>query len=139
MSEGSLPHKFHWPSQNGHSGCSDMLYSWAPLNNMVRVDVYHDRGNLLGMHLYYNNGAQRTVGECRVGFQTYRSWSKPSALYWRFSVRASHVRVVFDDDPTEGKSRNKWNRADLVGEMHLLMSGHRQYFEILPAGSWRGV
>lgn len=140
ISKGSLPHIFHRLGQNGLNGCMGMLWSWAPLKNMARVDVYHDeRGNLLGMHIYYENGAQRTVGECCVGFQPYRSWTKPSALYWSQPGTSSWVQVVFDDDPTGGDSENGWNRADLVGEVHICMSGYRQYFEVLPAGSWRGV
>lgn len=106
---------------------------------MTRVDVYNTpNGFLLGMHIYYENGAQRTVGECYVGLQPYRSWSKPSVMYWSKIDIGARVHVVFDDDPTRGDSEKEWKRADLVGEIHICMSGHSQYFEVLPAGSWCG-
>lgn len=135
--EGTLPHAFSWLSRNGLDHCMRMLWSWAPLKNIARVDVYGGENNALrGMHIYYENGAQRTVGECRVGLEPYRSWTKPTAMYWSQPGESPWVQVVFDDDPTEKDSEKEWNRADLVGEVHLWLRQDRQCFKVMPAGSW---
>ena len=44
-------------------------YTAAPLDNIVRIDVFHERGSDLcrGLLLEYANGGQRLVGDCRIG------------------------------------------------------------------------
>lgn len=102
-----------WTSE--FENASNMMWSWAPLENMTRVDVYYFRcGNLQGMHIYYKNGVQRTIGECRVGLRPCRTWMKPSVLYWRQRDTWSDTctGLEFDGDPIERDSEDEEGSED---------------------------
>ncbi|KAM0424841.1 hypothetical protein ACHAPT_009897 [Fusarium lateritium] len=141
-SQGTLHHLFgqlDWKSER-----QAMLWSWAPLKGIIRVDVYqgwsshrdaHDA--LHGMHIWYENGAQRTVGECRMsGSGPLKTWMKPSTLYWSQPDDTPYVRVQFDEDPKESDPKGEWKRDDLIGDVHFWMDEEQQYFEVVSPEGW---
>ena len=52
----------------------------APAKNITRADVYYDRRNgyCKGLLLKYANGAQRAVGQCRIGIDPFKAYEEPS-------------------------------------------------------------
>ncbi|KAF5580731.1 hypothetical protein FPANT_9223 [Fusarium pseudoanthophilum] len=57
----------------------------APAKNVTRADVYYDRrnGHCKGLLLQYANGAQRAIGQCRVGIDPFKAYEEPSWFCFR--------------------------------------------------------
>ncbi|KAJ3525967.1 hypothetical protein NM208_g11412 [Fusarium decemcellulare] len=101
------------------TGRDYMFWSWAPLDNVKSAEVFHDdEGHFKGLLMAYNNGGQRAVGECRLGVDASKTWTKPSRLHvakWNADghfgaghpVRGKfHLKIEFGDEPSaiEGRS-----------------------------------
>ncbi|KAI1057780.1 hypothetical protein LB506_001093, partial [Fusarium annulatum] len=67
-------------------GCINTV---APAKNVTHADVYYDRssGYSKGLLLAYANGAQRAVGQCRVGIDPFKAYEEPS---WFCSRKVYH-------------------------------------------------
>lgn len=63
-------------------GCINTV---APAKNVTHADVYYDRssGYSKGLLLAYANGAQRAVGQCRVGIDPFKAYEEPSWFCFR--------------------------------------------------------
>ncbi|TQV96615.1 hypothetical protein V2A60_002998 [Cordyceps javanica] len=61
------------------------LTSYAPLDNVVRLDVVEEptNGALRGLMLHYANGAQRVVGQYRIGQHQLKTYMEPKCLCLR--------------------------------------------------------
>ncbi|KAM5379230.1 hypothetical protein BFJ63_vAg8704 [Fusarium oxysporum f. sp. narcissi] len=57
----------------------------VPAKNITRADVYYNRKNgyCEGLLLEYANGAQRAVGQCRIGIDPFKAYGKPSWICYR--------------------------------------------------------
>ncbi|KAF4497327.1 hypothetical protein FAGAP_6489 [Fusarium agapanthi] len=68
------------------------LYFEASAKDVVHADVYYEEasGYCRGLLLEYANGAQRALGQCRVGIDPFKSCDKPNWLCYSHS---------FDDKP----------------------------------------
>ncbi|KAF5609154.1 uncharacterized protein FSUBG_4164 [Fusarium subglutinans] len=68
------------------------LHFEASAKDVVHVDVYYEEasGYCRGLLLEYANGAQRALGQCRVGIDPFKSCDKPKWLCYSHS---------FDDKP----------------------------------------
>ncbi|PNP59335.1 hypothetical protein THARTR1_00825 [Trichoderma harzianum] len=77
-----------------HGGCM----SWAPLSNVARLRLFTDKasGICQGLLLEYEDGGQRSLGECRVGIDVEQAYVRPTCLcigrqsgysLWRMEVR----------------------------------------------------
>ncbi|RSL55783.1 hypothetical protein CEP54_009204 [Fusarium duplospermum] len=60
----------------------ETLPSVASLEGLVRVSVYQagNRGFCAGLLMEYRNGAQRTLGSCRLGVDPVNTWSEPTHI-----------------------------------------------------------
>ncbi|RBQ69023.1 hypothetical protein FVER53590_00356 [Fusarium verticillioides] len=63
----------------------DCINTVAPANNVTRADGYYDRKNgyCKGLLLDYANGAQRAIGQCRVGIDPSKAYEEPSWFCYR--------------------------------------------------------
>ena len=58
-----------------------LAYTSAPLQNVQRLRVFRCRKrSWRGMILYYKNGAQRSVGQCRVGIDNSTPYDGPQGI-----------------------------------------------------------
>ncbi|KAH7208007.1 hypothetical protein BKA60DRAFT_611097 [Fusarium oxysporum] len=57
----------------------------VPAKNITHADVYYNRRNgyCKGLLLEYANGAQRAVGQCRIGIDPFKAYGKPSWICYR--------------------------------------------------------
>ncbi|EXA51634.1 hypothetical protein FOQG_03490 [Fusarium oxysporum f. sp. raphani 54005] len=57
----------------------------VPAKNITHADVYYNRRNgyYKGLLLEYANGAQRAVGQCRIGIDPFKAYGKPSWICYR--------------------------------------------------------
>jgi hypothetical protein len=58
------------------------LTSFAPLDDVVRIDIINhpETQSCRGMLLYYENGAQRCVGEYRIGYHVTETYTETDYL-----------------------------------------------------------
>lgn len=58
------------------------LTSYASLDGVVRLDVVEEPtiGALRGLVLYYSNGAQRALGQYKIGHHTIKTYMRPTCL-----------------------------------------------------------
>lgn len=63
----------------------DACFSLSPLNGTSRIWLFNDNGNrfCLGILLEFNNGAQRSLGQCRVGIDRSEDYQKPVCICFR--------------------------------------------------------
>ncbi|KAF5609153.1 uncharacterized protein FSUBG_4163 [Fusarium subglutinans] len=63
----------------------DRIHTAAPAKNITHADVYYDRrnGHCKGLLLKYANGAQRAVGQCRIGIDPFKAYEEPSWFCYR--------------------------------------------------------
>ncbi|KAJ3474782.1 hypothetical protein NLG97_g9699 [Lecanicillium saksenae] len=61
------------------------LTSYAPLDDVVRLDLVEEptNGTLRGLYFYYKNGAQRVVGQYRLGYHKLKTYLNPKCLCLR--------------------------------------------------------
>ncbi|KAM5368769.1 hypothetical protein ACJZ2D_009323 [Fusarium nematophilum] len=116
-------------------------WSSASLDNVKGVHVYRcRRRGFRGMVIEYNNGAQRAVGECRLGYYRCTTWMKPSTMYWTWPNTTGRMRLVFNKNPATKKSPVEWRSAAVEGELHCWEKDKVWTdFQVLPAGSWDTV
>lgn len=60
-------------------------YSFAPLKYVIRISIYRGTKRKLcrGILLEYQNGAQRSLGQCRLGVDKGKHYTKPTHLCFR--------------------------------------------------------
>ncbi|KAL2262408.1 hypothetical protein VTK26DRAFT_1457 [Humicola hyalothermophila] len=69
-------------------------YTAAPLENVVRIDVFSEpeTGFCRGLLLGYSNGGQRSVGDCRVGVDPSRIYARPTHIrFWVGTVTSDWI------------------------------------------------
>lgn len=111
-----------------HGGC----LSWAPLENVARLRLFtdEDAGICRGLLLEYEDGGQRSVGECRVGLDVERAYERPVGLcigrksgFPRWSIR---VRV--DGQAEHTHPERNWQCYSMRG---TLVSWQKRGFSTL--------
>jgi hypothetical protein len=60
-------------------------FSLAPLERVNRVSIFNDElsGFCVGILFKYQNGAQRSLGQCRIGVDPFKDCTKPSRICFR--------------------------------------------------------
>ncbi|KAJ3544313.1 hypothetical protein NM208_g3118 [Fusarium decemcellulare] len=140
----NLPLRFLGPKTRPQHDRSSGLWSWAPLDNVAQARVFYldmecglQGESFKGVHFWYENGAQRTIGQCYADGDWGRTWAKPSRLYYDRSYERQ--RLVFEKRP-EGSNPWLWKENNMVGEIHYWIDSVflsvSDDFEILPEGSW---
>ncbi|ATY61052.1 hypothetical protein A9K55_005974 [Cordyceps militaris] len=71
------------------------LTSFAPLDDLVRLDIVEEptAGVLRGLMLYYTNGAQRVVGQYRIGHHQLRTYMQPKCLCLKYDPQQGTIPV----------------------------------------------
>ncbi|KAL6790293.1 hypothetical protein GGI42DRAFT_347120 [Trichoderma sp. SZMC 28013] len=112
----------------GHGGC----LSWAPLEHVARLRLFtdEDAGICRGLLLEYEDGGQRSVGECRVGLDVQQAYVRPVCLcigrmsgYPRWSIE---VRV--DGQAEHTHTERNWQCYEMRG---TLVSWQKRGFSTL--------
>jgi hypothetical protein len=86
-------------------------YTSAPLENVIRIDTLHDpdTGFCRGMLLEYANGAQRAVGDCRVGVDPVTTYTRPVRLCISRGKRTlPRVEGVYASEWDDGREKKGW-------------------------------
>ncbi|KAI5464316.1 hypothetical protein BGZ63DRAFT_377438 [Mariannaea sp. PMI_226] len=75
------------------------FYSEAPLRHVERVDLFGDQEHVIGLILYYQNGAKRAMGEYRPGMTATRIVDNPIRVYIDMDMKNdSFKNIDFLDD-----------------------------------------
>lgn len=76
-----------------------LAYTSAPLQNIRRLRVFRsEEGSWRGMLLYYKNGAQRAVGQCRVGVDDSTSYDDPRGICLFGRAALQHSESEWNDE-----------------------------------------
>lgn len=105
-------------------------FSHAPLENVKRIQVFYEDIDYIfvkGMLIQYENGGQRSLGQCRLFVARSKTFYKPTSIsvanitrprldtkFRRFyyPLEGDATRVLFDSVPIE---RELWTRSDMTG------------------------
>ncbi|CEJ95157.1 hypothetical protein VHEMI10655 [[Torrubiella] hemipterigena] len=88
---------FHYPIRDDPP-IDRAYFAAAPLSHIDDLKVFHDAetGSCVGILLRYNNGAERCVGQCRLGVDNVQYFERPNRICLR------KIESDFDtDDPDE--------------------------------------
>lgn len=117
--------------ENPPAYLSDSLYlhwqcSYAPFENVARVRVFYRPSSSLcmGMLLYYDNGAQRSLGQCRLHVDSSKTYVRPSyisILICRASESLS-CKVEFDDPGLPEEGEGTWLHYTMTGTLECRFS-----------------
>ena len=79
-------------------------FSAAPLDNVILAKVFHPPGKSYcrGLLFVYRNGAQRSLGDCRVGVDPFTTYEEPGVM------RASIMSEAELDTPVTLWRTNIW-------------------------------
>ncbi|KAL7944595.1 hypothetical protein V8C42DRAFT_325295 [Trichoderma barbatum] len=119
---GTIKPPFALPS-NQHLPALDcpVFMSSAPLEHVVCLRLYTDEdvGICRGILLEYENGAQRTLGECRIGLDLERAYLRPVCIYigQKWGLRRWTIKVRVDGQPEHKLEKREWKRHDMRGTL----------------------
>lgn len=76
LPEFDLSPPFNWESR---MGLTNPFVTTIPLNSATRIDIFNGKatGTFRGILLEYEDGVQRTSGQCRVGVDPIKRYSRP--------------------------------------------------------------
>ncbi|KID82755.1 hypothetical protein MGU_09924 [Metarhizium guizhouense ARSEF 977] len=110
----------------------DACFSLSPLNGTSRIRLFNDKDNgfCLGILLEFNNGAQRSLGQCRVGIDRSEDYQKPVCICIR---RQSYTRpeitgllqattVTCTERQEHSHGSREWTCFRLQGELEFWFS-----------------
>ncbi|KAF4972541.1 hypothetical protein FSARC_928 [Fusarium sarcochroum] len=74
----------------------DCLQSVAPLEDIIQVQVFlsQKNGSCIGLLLYYENGAQRTLGQCRIGVDPFETHRQPTQICFKSATFADPISEI---------------------------------------------
>lgn len=91
----SVPSFLNAPPSNIPSGPA--LFSSVSLESVTCIEIFEGikTGTPAGILFYYENGAQRAVGNCRIGLDSAQTYIKPTRLCWQsISKRPNSMRAI---------------------------------------------
>lgn len=93
----------------------------APLEDVHRLRVFTDvqLGTFRGLILEYQNGAQRSIGECRMGMDKERVYRKPVSICisQEPGERRPHIKVKADCEPEHKHKADDWRCYKMRGTL----------------------
>jgi len=122
--------KFELPPSLKHRGlnfsdCDDAIYTWAPLDGLESATEYHDGlpkygYGSSGILLRYNDGSQRTVGECSITLSEHNDYHEPKTVHWTTTSTGRYL-VGFSQDDSERSTRRfqGWESAPAKGRIEF--------------------
>ncbi|KAF5666725.1 hypothetical protein FCIRC_10080 [Fusarium circinatum] len=131
-------------------------WSWAPLQDIHSIKVQEqDAGvGFIGMYIYYNNGAQRFIGDyarfilgadmtdyvtlAPITHMYVEKWVPPVLPFWRnWPSRFLKMRVDFSVPGIRRSMHTQFDECKLEGELHFWFGPAMEpEFRVLPSGSW---
>ncbi|RMJ11102.1 hypothetical protein CDV36_009273 [Fusarium kuroshium] len=86
----------------------EILHSVAPLGGLVRVSIYQSRdsGFCAGLLMEYEDGAQRTLGSCRLGVDPVTTYSQPTHICFT-STTLTDPDMTYPVAKVEASNREK--------------------------------
>jgi hypothetical protein len=111
---------------------SHMYFSSASLKDVTRMQVVKDEKSdfCRAIIFIYGNGAQRAVGNCRLGIDLVKTYLNPSRICY-LPVSLSHVngagprqvvRVEGENDSTHRHEENGWICSPMEGNLEFWFS-----------------
>ncbi|CAH0020516.1 unnamed protein product [Clonostachys rhizophaga] len=95
----SVPSFLSAPPSNIPSGPA--LFSSVSLESVTCIEIFEGikTGTPAGILFHYENGAQRAVGNCRIGLDSVQTYIKPTRLCWQsISKRPNSMRAIYKLD-----------------------------------------
>lgn len=128
----------------GHLAELNIHFSSAPLSGISLAEVFQ-RGrdnHSRGIVLTYQNGAQRALGDCRLGVDPSRRYinpvfmcaapeSQPDPIFdWSYR----YVSVEFHGEGTHEHSEAGWEcfKLEMDGTLNFWFTHKQQYLEVVP-------
>ena len=95
---------------------AEVNFSAAPLDNVALAKVFHQEGRSYcrGLLFVYQDGAQRALGDCRVGVDPYETYETPRTLYILTDIQTGEARgerCAESKDLFTGGSRRRRRRG----------------------------
>ncbi|KAL2134652.1 hypothetical protein VTI74DRAFT_11230 [Chaetomium olivicolor] len=117
-------------------------YTGAPLENVVRIDVFHEpeTGFSRGLLLEYANGGQRSVGDCRIGVDSSTRYLRPARLCFRLAKDKVHVSWVAkveccskdeEDEYVQLAEEGGWTCFELKGWVRFRSGNGHSHVEVV--------
>ncbi|KAJ3529490.1 hypothetical protein NM208_g9731 [Fusarium decemcellulare] len=109
-------------------------FSSAPLESVNRICIFSNKhiGMCIGILLQYENGAQRSLGQCRVGIDPTEDYVKPVRICFRRQVytrlgvsgelQATRVRVSSSGPGHHVHYEQGWTCFEMQGELEFWFS-----------------
>ncbi|KAI1873757.1 uncharacterized protein JN550_003026 [Neoarthrinium moseri] len=127
--------------------------STAPLENVTRIQILEDAdlGFCRAVVFDYTNGAQRAVGDCRLGVDPAKTYLRPSricylpTLYPRglpspgLLTRNKAVKVESGSESIHRHDQDGWVCSPLEGTLEFLFSGNQSVITIASGSDDQGV
>ncbi len=123
------------------SSAAAFNFSSAPLEDISVAKVFYAEGYAFcrGLLFEYSNGAQRALGNCRLGVDLCRVYQKPRLLCRlektyrmpRFGVERRAVMVELTADVEQHTHEEQgWCCSDLSGILRFWFTGEESYLDI---------
>ena len=135
---GSLPQSCPSMFQSSESNVN---FSSALLKGTTLITVFYREGNALcrGILFEYESGGQRAVGECRIGHDPYKIYTKPLFLcilkttYLRPGTQLDHQasEVTFSCESSHNHE-NGWDCYEMSGVLNFWFTSEQYYLEVHP-------
>lgn len=116
--------------------------SWALLEGVARVEVFYapsETNICRGLLLYYADGAERALGQCRVGVDACKTWVEPSYLCIRklsiprpwSHIPAQTVAVECARDPAHQHPAPGWGCSQMRGILMFWFNEEENFLNII--------
>jgi hypothetical protein len=117
--------------------------SSASLENVLNIHVFTDESTRLckGILIEYNNGFKRSLGQCRLGMDSIKSYKTPSCLSHastyqpaceRHLVACKGVHVIFDHQNQQYLEDEEliWEHHEMKGQLYFWFTMHEVYLKV---------
>ncbi|KAL7953915.1 hypothetical protein V8C34DRAFT_295674 [Trichoderma compactum] len=98
-------------------------YSSAPLNDVIRTQLFHERGSptCRGIILEYRNGAKRALGQCRLGIDRTEECTEPVRFCYSNSLIGGRqsVQVHIAKDSSHTHEGGGWICCMMRGDLEF--------------------
>ena len=104
-------------------------FSSAPLQNIILAKVFREKVHRFckGLVFEYGTGAQRALGDCRLGVEPYQTYTQPQFLCIRqitYETTRSRLdrrafMIQFPDNREHGHEEQDWRCLEMSGVLQL--------------------
>jgi hypothetical protein len=113
------------------------MFSSASLEAVKFAAVFLQEGSTLcrGVLFEYDNGAQRAVGECRIGVQASTTYATPSVLcvFGEPELASEAVTVEFAKSDHHHEDAGGWDCYPMSGVLNFWFTYNQTYLDFKPS------